>query len=257
MRRDALFYRLFAQSPELLFELLEEKPTNIEGYRFDSVAVKEPKFEIDGVFLPPESPLPGVVYFCEVQMQKDKKLYERAFSESLLYFYQQRDRFSDWQAVMIYPSRSAEQDDVHPYRALLNSDQVHRIYLDELGEMEDLPLGVAAMVLTITKDAKAPEKARMLIKRTSQEVLSLPVREGIIEMINKIMTYKFTNLSRQEIDAMLGTKFEDTRVYRETREEERVAIALNMLKENLPVEQIVRLTGLTIAQLQELQVQSN
>ncbi len=257
MRRDALFYRLFAQSPELLFELLEEKPTNVRGYRFDSVAVKEPKFEIDGVFLPPESPSPGVVYFCEVQMQKDKKLYERAFSESLLYFYQQRDRFSDWQAVMIYPSRSAEQDDVHPYRALLNSDQVHRIYLDELGEMEDLPLGVAAMVLTITKDAKAPEKARMLIKRTSQEVSSLPVREGIIEMINKIMTYKFTNLSRQEIDAMLGTKFEDTRVYRETREEERVAIALNMLKENLPVEQIVRLTGLTIAQLQELQVQSN
>ncbi len=31
-------------------------------YRFDSVAVKEPRFEIDGVFLPPESE-PGIVYF--------------------------------------------------------------------------------------------------------------------------------------------------------------------------------------------------
>jgi predicted transposase YdaD len=68
MRRDALFYRLFAQSPELLFELLEEKPNNVEGYRFDSVAVKEPKFEIDGVFLPPESEPPGVIYFCENKM---------------------------------------------------------------------------------------------------------------------------------------------------------------------------------------------
>lgn len=257
MRRDALFYRLFAQSPELLFELLEEKPNNVEGYRFDSVAVKEPKFEIDGVFLPPESEPPGVVYFCEVQMQKDKKLYERAFSESLLYFYQQRDRFSDWQAAMIYPSRSAEQDDVHPYRALLNSDQVHRIYLDELGEMEDLPLGVAAMVLTIEKDSKAPEKAKMLIGRAKQEASSLLVREGIIEMVNKIMVYKFTHLSRQEIDAMLGTKFEDTRVYQETREEERVAIALNMLKDNFTLEQIVRLTGITIEKLQELQDQMN
>ncbi|WP_338017012.1 DUF2887 domain-containing protein [Myxacorys almedinensis] len=44
--------------------------------------MKEPKFEIDGVFLPPESE-PGTVYFCEVQMQKDKKLYERLFGESL------------------------------------------------------------------------------------------------------------------------------------------------------------------------------
>jgi predicted transposase/invertase (TIGR01784 family) len=30
-------------------------------------------------------------------------------------------------------------------------------------------------------------------------------------------------------------------------------IALNMLKDNLPLEQITRLTGLTIAQIEELQ----
>jgi predicted transposase YdaD len=123
--------------------------------------------------------------------------------------------------------------------------------------MEDLPLGVAAMVLTIAKESVAPEKARMLIKRVNEEVAALDVRQGIIEMISTIVVYKFTNLSRQEIDAMLGTKLEETRVYQETRAEERVAIALNMLKENLPMEQIVRLTGLTIAQLQELQIQSN
>jgi predicted transposase YdaD len=64
MRRDSIFYKLFAQSPELLFELLEDKPENAQGYRFDSVAVKEPKFEIDGVFLPPESEIPGTVFYC-------------------------------------------------------------------------------------------------------------------------------------------------------------------------------------------------
>ncbi|MBF2051558.1 MAG: DUF2887 domain-containing protein [Leptolyngbya sp. IPPAS B-1204] len=54
MRRDSIFYKLFQQSPFLLFELLSEPLANTQAYRFDSVAVKEPRFEIDGVFLPPE-----------------------------------------------------------------------------------------------------------------------------------------------------------------------------------------------------------
>ncbi|TAG86606.1 MAG: DUF2887 domain-containing protein, partial [Oscillatoriales cyanobacterium] len=55
MRRDSIFYKLFGQAPTLLFDLLATTPANAANYRFDSVAVKEPKFEIDGVFLPPES----------------------------------------------------------------------------------------------------------------------------------------------------------------------------------------------------------
>jgi predicted transposase YdaD len=55
MRRDSIFYALFQRSPSLLFELLENLPERSQQYRFESVAVKEPKFEIDGVFLPPES----------------------------------------------------------------------------------------------------------------------------------------------------------------------------------------------------------
>ncbi|MFN6538349.1 MAG: DUF2887 domain-containing protein, partial [Nostoc sp. EkiNYC01] len=39
MRRDSIFYKLFQQSPTLLFELLTERPKNADGYRFDSVAV--------------------------------------------------------------------------------------------------------------------------------------------------------------------------------------------------------------------------
>jgi predicted transposase YdaD len=35
------------------------------------------------------------------------------------------------------------------------------------------------------------------------------------------MVYMFTNLSRQEVDAMLGLQFSDTRVYREAKEEGR------------------------------------
>ncbi len=253
MRRDSIFYALFQRSPSLLFELLDILPASADRYRFESVAVKEPKFEIDGVFLPPQSGSLGVVYFCEVQFQKDEKLYERLFGELFLYFYRNRDLFADWQAVVIYPSRSIEQTDTYPYRALLDSNQVNRIYLDELGDLAQLPLGVALMVLTTVDEEAAPDAARMLLSRTEQETTTLEIAQGIIDLIGTIMVYKFTNLSRQEIDAMLGIRLEETRVYREAQEEEREKIALNMLQENIPLETIARITGLTIEQLQQLQ----
>jgi len=49
MRRDSIFYRLFQQSPALLFELLASPPANARAYRFEAIAVKEPGLEIDGV----------------------------------------------------------------------------------------------------------------------------------------------------------------------------------------------------------------
>jgi predicted transposase YdaD len=55
---------------------------------------------------------------------------------------------------------------------------------------------------------------------------------------------------------MLGTKFKETRVYRDIRDERNHEIALSMLKDNLPLEQISRWTGLTIAQIQALQAQT-
>ncbi len=43
MRRDSIFYKLFQQSPTLLFELLTNPPENADAYRFDSVAVNKRK----------------------------------------------------------------------------------------------------------------------------------------------------------------------------------------------------------------------
>ncbi|MEO0705741.1 MAG: DUF2887 domain-containing protein [Cyanobacteria bacterium J06649_5] len=93
MRRDSIFYSFFQRSPTFIFDLLPNPPANVADYRFDSVSVKEAKFEMDGVFLPPDNS-PGTVYFCEVQMQKIKTLYERIFAEGFLYFYRNRSRFT-------------------------------------------------------------------------------------------------------------------------------------------------------------------
>ncbi|WP_066426137.1 Rpn family recombination-promoting nuclease/putative transposase [Anabaena sp. 4-3] len=220
MRRDSIFYQLFQQSPSLLFELLTNRPTNAEAYRFDSVAVKEAKFEIDGVFLPPENESPGVVYFCEVQFQKDERLYERLFAESSLYFYRNRDRFSDWQAVIIYPSRSVEQSDIYPYRGWFNSNQVHRVYLNELGNIRQLSLWVALMVLTTVEEAQAAQEARYLLERAAVEQPET-ASHAIIDLVTTIMVYKFEQLSRVEVEQMLGITLKETRVYREIKEEGR------------------------------------
>lgn len=99
-----------------------------------------------------------------------------------IYFYRNRDRFSDWQAVIIYPFRSIEQSDIYPHRGLLNSNQVHRVYLNELGDIRSLPLWVALMVLTTLEEEQAAEEARYLLTRSQQEASQSSTR-AIIEMI--------------------------------------------------------------------------
>ncbi|KAM3091216.1 hypothetical protein ACKFKG_26490 [Phormidesmis sp. 146-35] len=56
---------------------------------------------------------------------------------------------------------------------------------------------------------------------------------------------------------MLGTKLEETRVYREAQEEKAMAIALNMMQHGFPIDKISQLTKLTIEQLQHFQSQQN
>ena len=259
MRRDSIFYQLFQQSPTLLFELLEVPPPDAQNYRFDSVAVKEAKFEIDGVFLPPQTGTPGTMYFCEVQFQKDELLYERLFGESFLYFYRNRDRFSDWQAVVIYPFRALEQSNTLPYQDLLVGNRVHRVYLNELGEMDHLSLGVALMVLTTLQENQAPEAARNLLVRSQQEV-GLAASRAIIDMVTTIMVYKFARLNRVEVEAMLGLNLQETRVYQEAEAEGekrgRLSLILKQLSRQvqcvLPqkIEQQVR--ALSLEQLEAL-----
>lgn len=103
---------------------------------------------------------------------------------------------------------------------MLNGGQVHRVYLDELGDIRQLPIWVALMVLTTVDEEQAPEEARYLLTRTTQEVLS-PSSRAIIELITTIMVYRFEQLTQAEVESMLGITLKETRVYREIKEEGR------------------------------------
>lgn len=92
------------------------------------------------------------------------------------------------------------------------------MYLEELGELAQLPLGVGLMVLTTIQENQAPEVARNLLARSQQE-RSPETGRAMMEMITTIMVYKFANLSRREIEAMLGLNLQETRVYQEAKAE--------------------------------------
>jgi predicted transposase/invertase (TIGR01784 family) len=212
MRRDTIFFQLFQQLPTLLFDLLPQPPERADEYSFDSVEV-ETSFRIDGVFIPPD-PL-GIAYFCEVQFQLDDLLYERMLSEISIFTYRHRSLFSDWRAVAIYPSRSMEQSSKEIVVEMLDSGRITPIYLNELGRGAELPTGLDLMVLTTLEGEAAIKKARYLIQRS----ITLQERRVIIDLVSTIMVYKFNNLSRDEVDAMLGIELQQTRVYQDARAE--------------------------------------
>lgn len=254
MRRDSIFYQLFRQSPTLLFELLSQPPQNAERYVFESIEVKETAFRIDGVFLPPDSS--GIVYLCEVQFQLDELLYERMLSEISIYTYRNRDRFADWQSVVIYPSRSVEQSRTDMVREMLASGRIRRVYLDELGAVEELPIGLSLMVLTTLEGDEAKAEARRLVGQAQGS-------RDIISLLSTIIVYKFSNLSRDEVDAMLGIELEQTRVYREAKAEGRaegkaegeVSLVVKLLTRKLGVispQLQARVSNLTIDRVESL-----
>ena len=81
-----------------MFELLGEPSDRGEQYIFGSVEVKQSAFRIDGVFLPKSNSPDQTVIFLEVQFQKDTGLYERLFSEIMLYL-AQNPEVEDWRAM--------------------------------------------------------------------------------------------------------------------------------------------------------------
>ena len=271
MKRDAIFYTIFQRSPELIFEFIEPRITSATNYRFESVEVKEPTFRIDGVFLPPQDASSRVVIFAEVQFQTDELLYHRFFAESQLYMYRNALLQDDWYGVIIFPSRSLEPKNTTIHQPQLESDKVRRIYLDELDNSAEQSIGISLMQLTIASENQLVESAKRLIERVKQEETSILPQKNLLDIITTIAVYKFSNLSREEVEAMLGIKLEETRIYREAKEEgklegieegreegrlegkQEVKLELvpAMLARGMSVEEVSELLGLTEEQVNQ------
>lgn len=145
---------------------------------------------------------------------------------------------------------------------MLNGGQVHRVFLDELGDIRQLPLWVALMVLTTVEEEQAPQEARFLLERSRQEQPQ-PSTGVIMELVTTIMVYRFEQLSRTEVESMLGITLKETRVYREIkeegrqegREEEAANLIIRLLTKRfgkLPQEMRSSISGLSLPILENL-----
>jgi predicted transposase/invertase (TIGR01784 family) len=170
-----------------------------------------------------------------------------------------------------------EQKNLEPYRCLLNSDQMIRVYLDELApaDPERLELGILHMIAAEPDDAL--RNARQLVPRARAAKLPAEFRARVIQFIETVILYQFPTMTREEIERMLQvTDVRQTRVFQEALQEGReegrdegreegreegrqegrgqaiLDVATRLLHLGRPIAEVVEATGLTAAKVRAL-----
>ncbi|WP_234300995.1 DUF2887 domain-containing protein [Sphaerospermopsis aphanizomenoides] len=81
---------------------------------------------------------------------------------------------------------------------------------------------------------------------------------NLLELVERMLVYKFSSYSRQELEAMFGlTEWQQTRFYQEVAEETKLKTIPRLLNEGLTVEQIARILELDIEVVQQVITKQN
>lgn len=164
---------------------------------------------------------------------------------------------------MVFRKRSLEPDDTEAYQLLLEHPQVRRIYLDELGEAAQNSLGLGIVQLVVEEEDTAVERGKRLIRQARQQLTEELTQQKILDIIETILMYKFADLSREELQVMLGLdEFKQSRLYQDIKDEGEMKAKLEsiprLLTLGLSVEQVAIGLNLTVEQVQSaIQNQSN
>jgi predicted transposase/invertase (TIGR01784 family) len=221
VKTDSIFYRLFKTFPGTFFELINHQATEANVYEFSSVELKQTAFRIDGVFLPTANGREQPIYFLEVQFQKDSELYARFFSEIFLYLRLYAPTKA-WRGVVVFARGSMEPTEIEPYRVLLESEQVTRLYLNELGDVDKSSLGVGIIKLVVETKKRTPKLVKQLVEKARSELSNQARQQEVLDLIETIVLYKLPRITRQELARMFTREdLKKTRYYQEVREEVR------------------------------------
>jgi predicted transposase/invertase (TIGR01784 family) len=205
------------------------------------------------VFLPkPDSPDQTII-FVEVQFQKDQGLYERLFSEIMMYL-AQNPEIEDWRAIAVYPRRSIEQENRYRHRSLLQSEQFRVVYLEDFLGIPSEQIGVQLMQLIVSKEMDTAQYLQGMVQRLQGQ--TDPPNQAIIELISTVMVYKFPQLSREEIESMFTVSdLKQTKVYHEAQIEEAQVLILRQLNRRvgaIALETSARIRSLPLEQVEAL-----
>lgn len=262
MKTDNLFYKLFQTEPRLFFELIGELTPAAAGYQFTSEEVKQTSFRIDGIFTPPAGEMELPLYFVEVMGYKDRQgiLYPSLFSEIFLYLNAYQPGH-DWRAVVIFTKRQLDPGLGQHYQEFGTSVRLQRIYLDELSvEQVQQSLSLGIFELIVSSEATAPSRGQRLIERIQLEATDDEVAQKFLELVETIFVYKFPELSREEVESMLGLNdLKQTKVYQEAfeegRQEEGQALLMSQLGYRfgtLPTGVEAQIKTLSLSQIESL-----
>lgn len=131
-------------------------------------------------------------------------------------------------------------------------------------------MSIGVLQLIGIKEDIAPQKARQLIARTQQQLTDAAEQQKIIELVETVFIYKFPNLSRQEIEQMLGlSELKQTKVYQEAleegleqgleqgRQEGKLTTVPLLLEAGMTVEQIAQRLGLDLETVKQVAQQNS
>jgi len=256
VKTDVIFYEIFKEIPNVFFELIGQPNINPNAYAFVAPELKQTSLRLDGVFSTrqefPNEPL----YFVETQFYKDEEFYDRLFTGIFLYFSQYKPPNADWYAVVIYDRRSNEATLPPRYRALVEP-HLRRFYLNEVEEATEESLGVKIVRLVVANQQRTGELAKQLVNRAREELTDPLIQQKVIEFIETIVVYKFPNMSREEIEAMLNISLlRETRVYQEAAEEgelrAKVKLVPKLLQKGLSIQEIADVLELDIEEVRRV-----
>ncbi|HEY9608794.1 Rpn family recombination-promoting nuclease/putative transposase [Allocoleopsis sp.] len=160
-----------------------------------------------------------------------------------------------WGAVVLYPTQEIDTGDIKHYREFFASQRVRRVYLDEFGSTLGQSIGIATLKLVVEPEETAGAKARVLINQARLEIADEAAKRELIQLIERIIVYKFPQKTPEEIERMLGLgELKQTRFYQEVFQEGieegerrgKLKAVPPMLTLGLSVEQIAEGLGLDV-----------
>ncbi len=218
MKRDSLFYRYFEEMPGCFFRLLGRPESDAGRFDLNAIEYKDTAVRLDGVFQP-RHPDVDPAYIWEAQYYPSDAVYANVLSK-VGRFLEHGDPRQDWVAVVIYPNRVMEQKNLRPYRCLVESDQLVRVFLDELPPAPPDQYEMGILELIAAKPAVAMIKAQELVPRLRNSNRSAVFRRQLVAFIETVILYQFPKMSRKEIEKMLQVSdVRETRVFQEALEE--------------------------------------
>ncbi|MBF2058228.1 MAG: Rpn family recombination-promoting nuclease/putative transposase [Cyanobacterium sp. T60_A2020_053] len=214
MKTDSIFYKLFQYLPETLFSLLNLPSELAQEYQFLSQELKQLSKRIDGVFLTDNIHQP--IYFVEVQFQNDQNLYQRLFTEIFMYLGQYQPP-NDFRALVLWANQKLDYPLPKYYESFRQLGKLEIVYLDKLEPEPTDNIGLEIVKLIVAEQEKAKTQVKYLFELTENNIDNTTKRKNTIELVEKILIYKFKQYSREELDKMFTlTDFKKTRFYQET-----------------------------------------